>query len=560
MFKLPYLQALRRPFGLGLLFAFLSLGTVSLWNGCGSIGSEVENEQLANGVKDANGKPVGNALVRVFTVDHIPGATLTKSARKANLVWETRTDASGRFRLDSIQAGQYNVLISKDTLRAFQDSVFLAPGLNTLPADTLEAQASLRGVVRLQPVHDPRSVTVQVLGTDLFANVDADGGFVLAGMAGGTYRLRAVSTVTEYAPLFSTVTVLAGKANRIQDTLILPFTGVPTVTGLRASYDSTRGIVTLNWNAAQSTQIAGYAVFRDEAGAVNLSTQPYSKRRISGTTFSDTLYFSPPADSSATDSAFSPQIQHWEYRVVVIPKSGGFGQPFELVEVNAVSFYTNFGALSLFSLSPTPHKTGDTALVEARWQGVNVIPKTLEYFQYHSRDSVQVRSRQVNTAAGRDTARIILRDSITFLNAKLIDGAGRMIQKSLYFFVPDSGFPPIDTTRPIDTVPNIDTLPPVDSSFQARIYVQLPGDTAMHLPQFPTQVARNTVFTAKGVVVGRNDSSSIKEWNANNTGFKQVAGDSLRITAPSSASNPIYLFRVRRGNTTSVDTLFLRVN
>ncbi len=558
MFQLPSPQIPRRP--VALVCAFLVTVSLSVWNGCGSIGSEVENEQFAKGVKDGKGHPVDNALVRVFTVDHIPGSSLAKAARKSSLVWETRTDAEGRFRLDSISAGQYNVLISKDSLRAFRDSVFLAPGVTALPADTLKAPATLSGFVRVQPVHDPRSATVQVLGTDIYTNVDAAGRFVLSGMAGGDYRLRIVSTITEYAPLFFATRVVAGKANVLQDTLALPFTGVPTVTGLRASYDSTRGIVTLNWNAVQSTQIAGYAVFRDPAGAVNLSTQPYNTRRITGTTFFDTLSFSQWRDSAGTDTILDSETQNWEYRVVVIPKSGGFGQPFEMIDVRAVSTYASFGILSLIDMSPRPHRRGDTVRIEARWQGVTVTPKTLEYALYNTRGFTITRSnRQVNTVAGRDTLRIQLKDSSIILEAKLFDASGRSIRTSLYIPNFDSVVSWVDTAGPVDTLPPIDTLPTVDTAFQARILVQFPSDSAFHLPQFPTEVARNSTLTAKGVVVGWNDSALIKEWNVNNTGFKQVAGDSLSIVAPNSATNPLYIFRVRRGNMFSLDTLWVQV-
>jgi N-acetylneuraminic acid mutarotase len=72
----------------------------------------------------------------------------------------------------------------------------------------------------------------------------------------------------------------------LSDTLYMPFTGIPTPTGLKHVYDTTNQIVTLSWNAANASLIQGYYVYRQhkDSNAVRLNSTP-----IPDTLYSDSL-------------------------------------------------------------------------------------------------------------------------------------------------------------------------------------------------------------------------------------------------------------------------------
>lgn len=133
--------------------------------------------------------PAVGAIVKVFKPDAIDGQL---SSIKI-------TDRNGRYTLDDVQPGLFNIWVEKDSMVTFRDSVCISNDEQNLLIDTLDCASSLSGYTALQPLYDPRSVTIQVLGTDkIIDEVDANGHFILKGMPGGKFTLLLTCKYSEY--------------------------------------------------------------------------------------------------------------------------------------------------------------------------------------------------------------------------------------------------------------------------------------------------------------------------------------------------------------------------
>lgn len=198
--------------------------------------------------------------------------------------------------------GLYAMTASSGPLASWTDSVEVVAGRLRLDRDdTLQKAGSISGVVLLQPQHDPRTITVNVLGTDIWANVGLDGRFKLPELGSGLLRLRFQTSVTEYTPLFQTVRLDESQDTLLPDTLRLSFTGIPVILGLNAVNDSASGDILVSWRAADHPRLVDYVVYRDSASAIGYSTTPYAA--TTQASFRDT----------AAKSASRPLT--WKYRV-----------------------------------------------------------------------------------------------------------------------------------------------------------------------------------------------------------------------------------------------------
>lgn len=286
-------------------------------------GSVVDNE-LAGQIYLSDGSAAAGARVRAYPVNYVPDST--------DAAYTTTTDQAGRYTLDSLPEGEYNILGDKDGLFSYQDSVAVGHTPGTLPPDTLERPGSLAGFVGLEPDASPRSAIVQVLGTNNYVNVNEDGSFKLENLAAGRYRLRVLTTEPEYTPLFVPLLARAGYQDTLPDTLRLPYTGIPVVTGMRAEYDTLSGIVQLSWNPVKYPNLSQYLVFRDSSAAIELSQQ--SIGLATGTGFSDTLLLPARHGLFAEEDTAD---RHLEYRIKVRSKTDKVGKSFGFVPVVAVA-------------------------------------------------------------------------------------------------------------------------------------------------------------------------------------------------------------------------------
>jgi hypothetical protein len=289
-----------------------------LWGCQGSpiSGTEIPNELVGREVVAGKG-PAADADIRLVPVAYVPGGTNDENMRLT--LYKAKTDSAGRFSLAGVQPGQYNILAVKDGLKSLRDSVPVTETGLDLGNDTLKLPGTLFGQVALQPNHDARSVTVQVLGTNLFVNVDRDGRFLLKDLAPGQYRLRVETTLDGYTPLFSPVEVRSGRLDTLPP--LEPFyVLIPVVTGLHAE-SSRDGCIRLAWDRTAYPNSDGYLIYRDSAQAILPSINPIA--RVQKTSFIDTLYSASPkaGQFSFEDSS----IREFTYRVRLLDAGGQIG-------------------------------------------------------------------------------------------------------------------------------------------------------------------------------------------------------------------------------------------
>lgn len=267
--------------------------------------------------------PAKGAMVRFFAA--------TDSTRTVE--YQTKTDTNGHYVVSGLAKGSYNMVATKDSLIVFQDSIFANSDTVFVKTDTLEKQGSITGIVGLQPNHDPRTVTVQVLGTDLYSNVDKYGRFTLSPVAKGNYNLRLVTTMPDYTPTYATIHTEGQKKDSLLDTLWLTFTGIPVVTGLTAVYDTLNGLVHLSWNKPDYRDFQDFLIFRDVYNSVTLSSVPlYS---CEDTVFTDTIF--KRSNGIGQLSFIDTSDYRFKYRVCVENNSTKHGDTYKFADVVAAS-------------------------------------------------------------------------------------------------------------------------------------------------------------------------------------------------------------------------------
>ena len=297
-------------------------------------GSETDTAMIYN----PDNTPAVGAVVRFFVA--------TDSTR--TIAWSSKTDANGHYSVKGLAKGMYNMLAysakglatgapkmlaANDSLIGYQDSIVVLPDTVLVNPDTLEKPGSVTGIIGLQPNHNPLTVTVQVLGTDLYSNVDANGKFTLAPVAKGSYNLRLVTTLPDYTPTYKTIQTAGQKKDTLSDTLWLLYTGIPVVTGLAATYDTVNGIVHLSWNNAAFWDFQNYSIFRDDYNSLVLSAIPIAAR--GDTFFVDTVF-----KRNLVTGQFSfidTNDYHFKYRVSVENNSSIRGETYKYVDIVAVS-------------------------------------------------------------------------------------------------------------------------------------------------------------------------------------------------------------------------------
>lgn len=342
-----------------VLLTFLSLALMHCQDG----GSELPNE-LSGQVVSQGGIPAARMKVGLYSVNYIPA-----ESGSAGLGWTTQTDAMGHYSFKDIPPGRYNLVGIQDTLGFLRDSLSVS-GDVSLGKDSLYLLGSLTGTVQLQPHHDPRNALVQVMGTDHYVNVAASGRFTLVGLPAGSYRLRVFVGLQNYVPVFKDVRVRAG----LHDTLIIPlepyYSGVPVVTGIKATLDTAQGIAKITWHPVDYPSLLTYLVYRDPANAVELNTNPLNAARLLDTVWYDTLY---RFDSTGRTSGENASIE-WEYRVRVKSKNSDIGAVFgaaTLTDISPSIFATAIEVIRA-GKSGDSSSSGDTGSVQRVFIGDTV--------------------------------------------------------------------------------------------------------------------------------------------------------------------------------------------
>jgi alpha-tubulin suppressor-like RCC1 family protein len=185
------------------------------------------------------------------------------------------TDEKGRYSIEQVPSGKYNVLAEKNSYALFQSEVIISPQLTTLRDDTLKPSSSLRGVAAVQYPWDPRTVTIRVIGTDqLYAIYDEGGDFVLNGLAAGTWTLLMECLLPGYLPFTRTISIGVGAVDTLADTLKFFCADIPFVWGIRVSQDTLSGLVKLSWDRTSHRDFLDYVVYKASCSDVKFPDLP----------------------------------------------------------------------------------------------------------------------------------------------------------------------------------------------------------------------------------------------------------------------------------------------
>jgi N-acetylneuraminic acid mutarotase len=355
----------------------------------------------------ADGKPAVGARVRVFPVGYRP---LEDSA--STLAFKTSTDDKGHYFIDSLSAGEYNILSDLKGQGAAQDSIFLSSTPRTLAADTLSAPGILCGYVALQPGDPPGASTVQILGTQAYTNVDDDGFFELPELPPGLYRAAVTAGLDGYSILYRAMTVRSGKRDTLADTLRPKYSGIPQVSGLQAVFDTLHQTVRLSWSKSNYPNLGEYLLYRDAAGAVVKSQTPI-------VALTDTFYVDHPSVNAYQspygpiyDTASSSTGTVWEYRVGLRDKFGYPGRTYGSLEVSAppaqlVTTAVSVAIKNVAALSGYPYtfqgraSIGDTAYLIASYRNPTRGLKLLRWFR--DGNTTPIRTVHPQAKEGADT-------------------------------------------------------------------------------------------------------------------------------------------------------------
>ncbi|MBW8886628.1 MAG: hypothetical protein JF616_02625 [Fibrobacteres bacterium] len=494
----------------------MCLATSMLVSGCQEKESPSGPSSVASGrgrIFGTDGKPAEGAQVRIVPVEYLPQPALAKSAAG---VYIRTADAAGEFDVSGLPAGQYNIIAEKDGQASLNDSVILSGSSSRLPDDTLSAQGSVRGRVRVQPNHEPASVTLQLLGTTVFANVDAEGRFEIGALPRGTYNVRFATTLPDYVALFSGFRIESGKATDIAEPFALAYLGIPIVEGIRVDMDTLRGLARISWHPVKKSDLLGYLVLRDPLNAQSIAGSPINNSRVTDTFYVDTLYGGIGAQGAA---------RGWEYRVMAQTKNGRAGEWFESAALNAVPPVTVKTHLALASDSrfPGQFSLNDTVLFRAAFDNAGRGNRSLAWISGND----TLRKADLHDAgSGEDTLRYVAPNRPSDLRIKLIalDQAGTAWDSSFaYSIVAD---------RPV--------------AHAGRDTIIYPGDI-MHLHgQGTDQFGRIVRY----------------EWDIGGTGeFRTVtAGDtSFKVEEQAVVDYPCVLRVTDDDGQTGLDTLWLKI-
>ncbi len=300
---------------------------------------------LSDGVRPARDAMV--AFYDVSSVDSAPAAVYF-------------TDADGHCPIIDPFHGVCNIRVEKDSFVLIQDSVVIAGTNSTLRSDTLEAPSLLAGTVALSPHHDPRTVTIRLIGLgSRFTVRDPDGAFLLTGLARGSYRLLVETPLPEYASLMRSVFISGKSPDTLRDTLRPRYSGIPVVSGLRISQDTLAGSVRISWLKTDYPHFQDYVLFRNScAGGVSPSDL---RAAIIDTFFIDSVGFSRIADPRDTaTSRFTYRVALRSKMQVIGPVCDSAALPFapKALATTFMSHRIGYPVPGIDSASP-----GDTVII-----------------------------------------------------------------------------------------------------------------------------------------------------------------------------------------------------
>lgn len=251
-------------------------------------------------------------------------------------VYETLTDEKGQYFVNVVteSAGYFNVIAElDDSLYTMQDTVLISKDSHLVRDDTLKLPGSISGVVALQPNHAHLldNVYVMALGAGRAVNVSSTGRFTLGKLPQGKYDLQVDTDINDYGPRFLNVSIQPGVADTIEDTIHLPYSGIPVITGLAATYDTLQGTVTLCWDSSSYGDIANYLIYRKSSDSLDWDDKPIGWVSPEKNSFIDPLFW------DKKDGTPFWGEEDFDYSVVIRDNATKEGSKYKYATVKVVS-------------------------------------------------------------------------------------------------------------------------------------------------------------------------------------------------------------------------------
>lgn len=276
--------------------------------------------------------PAIDAIIKFIPSTRSQTTGLPKKGSASSAVAVVRTDASGKFKVPVLADSTYNIFMEKGDLKAFQGEVIITSQGHTIQDDTLSKTGSFTAFIGLDPkdMHNVGSVAIQILGSDVqFTNPNKNGSFTFEDIAAGSYKLRLETNLPEYSPTFFTMPIQSGIDSIYPDTITIEYTGIHSVTGLSAVFDTSNGVVRLSWSSTKYSNILDYVVFRDAEPTVTYSAIPY--KATTDTTLLDTIY-------DIKNTPIDTQTLSYKYRVAIRNNSTDIGNTYGAISVTATPY------------------------------------------------------------------------------------------------------------------------------------------------------------------------------------------------------------------------------
>ncbi len=198
------------------------------------------------------------------------------------------SNSRGTYVFDSISVGNYHIVANyDDTLSAglwnlevetIQDSVILVDTLHLTNTGTIMGNVENYDGYGLVRVYIP--------GTSYMASVDSLGDFIISWVAPASNYIVAFDRYG-YAPLqISNISVVINDTTEISSVSLTP-NEFPR--NLSFDYDTSKNIVTINWDPMDRPDIYGYNIYRKDTLASGIAMDQVNTDIVMGTELVDTL-------------------------------------------------------------------------------------------------------------------------------------------------------------------------------------------------------------------------------------------------------------------------------
>jgi hypothetical protein len=222
------------------------------------------------------------------------------------------TNEQGSFAFKVSKSGYFNLCSQSQDQYCYTDSIFCQANKLTVVNDTLRTFGFVGGRIGLTSSSRIKDILVLVMGTNTYAIPDSITGiFTIPFLAEGSYVFRILTPEKLYEYIDTIVTVSAGKKTILPE-IVIPFVSIPELGHTQATVDRRMMVSSLSWPSQDSSEIAGYYVFRNSG----ITDTPLAVINCPDTVFQDDLLL--------LDSASLPFGDTIRYCIAAIGKDRTF--------------------------------------------------------------------------------------------------------------------------------------------------------------------------------------------------------------------------------------------